>query len=120
MGRLVGVGWAYVVVMLGAILMHDRLHLTGPALYLVAVLPALPLIGIVWALGRFLVEETDEYQRALAVRKMLVASGFLLVVATTWGFLEEFSLVPHLPAYWCFIVWCFGLGVGAGWTKLRS
>lgn len=118
--RMLPLAAAYVVVMLGAILMHERLHVTGPALYLIAILPALPLIGIVWALGRFLVEETDEYQRSLAVRKMLVATGVLLVVATIWGFLEQFGLAPHLPAYWCFIVWCFGLGVGAGWTKLRS
>ena len=118
--RMLPLAAAYVVVMLGAILMHDRLHVTGPALYAIAVLPALPLIGVVWALGRFLIEETDEYQRALAVRKMLVASGFLLVVATIWGFLEEFGLVPHLPAYWCFIVWCIGLGVGAVWNKLRA
>ena len=118
--RMLPLSAAYVVVLLGAILMHDRLHVTGPALYAIAVLPALPLVGVVWALGRFLVEETDEYQRALAVRKMLVATGFLLVVATVWGFLEEFRLVPHLPAYWCFIVWCFGLGAGACWNKLRA
>ena len=118
--RMVPLAAAYVVVLLGAILMHERLHVSGPALYLIAILPALPLIGVVWALGRFLVEETDEYQRALAVRKMLVATGFLLVVTTIWGFLEEFVLVPHLPAFWCFIVWCIGLGVGAAWTKLRT
>jgi hypothetical protein len=51
---------------------------------------------------------------------MLVASGSLLVVATIRGFLEEFGLAPHLPAYWCFIVWCFGLGVGAVWNKFRA
>jgi hypothetical protein len=118
--RMLPMAAGYVVVLLGAILLHQHYHITGPALYLIAVLPALPLIGIVWALGRFLIEETDEYQRALAVRKMLVASGFLLVVATIWGFLEEFGLVPHLPAYWCFIVWSFGLGIGAIWNKLRA
>ena len=118
--RMLPLAAAYVVVMLGAIVMHERLHVSGPALYLVAVLPALPLIGVVWAMGRFLIEETDEYQRALAVRKMLLATGFLLVVATIWGFLEEFGLVPHLAAYWAFIVWCIGLGVGAGWNKLRT
>jgi hypothetical protein len=118
--RMLPLAGGYVVVLLGAILLHQRYHIAGPALYVIAVLPALPLVGIVWALGRFLIEETDEYQRALAVRKMLVASGFLLVVATIWGFLEEFGLAPHLPAYWCFIVWCFGLGVGAVWNRLRT
>jgi hypothetical protein len=118
--RMLPLAGGYVVVLLGAILLHQHYHVGGPALYVIAVLPALPLIGIVWALGRFLLEETDEYQRALAVRKMLVASGFLLVVATIWGFLEEFGLAPHLPAYWCFIVWCIGLGVGALWNRLRA
>jgi hypothetical protein len=118
--RMLPLSAAYVVVLLGAILLHQRYHVTGPALYVIAVLPSLPLVGIVWALGRFLVEETDEYQRTLAVRKMLVATGFMLVVATIWGFLEEFALVPHLPAYWAFIIWCFGLGVGACWNKLRA
>jgi len=118
--RMLPLAAAYVVVLLGAILMHERLHVTGPALYVIAILPALPLIGVVWALGRFLIEETDEYQRGLAVRKMLVATGFLLVVATIWGFLEEFGLVSHLPAYWGFIVWCIGLAVGAGWNRLRA
>ena len=118
--RMLPLSAAYVVVLLGAILMHDRLHVTGPVLYLIAILPALPLIGVVWALGRFLVEETDEYQRALAVRKMLVATGFLLVLATIWGFLEQFGLVPHLPAYWCFIVWCIGLGAGAAWNRFLT
>jgi hypothetical protein len=118
--RLLPFAAGYVVVMLGAIVLHGRYHVAGPALYVLAVLPALPLVGIVWALGRFLVEESDEYQRALMIRKMLVATGFMLVVATIWGFLEEFGLVAHLPAYWTFIVWCFGLGVGALWSKLRA
>ena len=118
--RMLPLSAAYVVVLLGAILLHQHYHVTGPALYVLAVLPALPLIGIVWALGRFLVEETDEYQRTLMVRKMLVATGFMLVVVTIWGFLEDFGLVPHLPAYWAFIVWCLGLGVGGCWNRLRA
>lgn len=111
---------AYVIGLLGAITAHDRLHVDGPALYAIAIVPALPLLGVIWALGRLLVEETDEYQRALAVRKMLVATGFLLVVATIWGFFEDFGLAPHLPAYWAFIVWCVGLGLGGIINKARK
>jgi hypothetical protein len=117
--RVVPLSAAYVIVLMLAITAHDRFHISGPALYAIAVLPALPLIGVVWALGRLLIEETDEYQRGLAVRKMLVATGVLLVAATVWGFLEDFGLVPHLPAYWAFIVWCIGLGIGALFNKAR-
>src|SRR5205085_11272151 len=63
--------------------------------YPVAILPALPIIGIFGAMGRYLVEEPDEYVRMLMVRQMLWASGFALSCATIWGFLDNFGLVGH-------------------------
>jgi len=86
--------------------------------YPVAILPALPIIGIFVAMGRYLVEEQDEYVRMLMVRQTLWASGFALSVATIWGFLENFDLVDHVDAYSVAIVWFFGLGVGGLVNKL--
>ena len=86
--------------------------------YLVAILPALPIIGIFGAMGRYLVEEQDEYVRMLMVRQMLWASGFALSVATIWGFLENFDLVGHADGYWIAVLWFFGLGLGAFYNKL--
>ena len=63
-------------------------------------LPALPIIGIFGAIGRYLVEEQDEYVRMLMVRQTLWASGFALSVATIWGFLESFDLVGHVDGYY--------------------
>lgn len=88
-------------------------HLAGPLAYLVAILPALPIIGIFAAIGRYLVEESDEYQRMLRVRQTLVASGFALSIATAWGFLESFDLAGHIDAYWIAVVWFLGLGLGS-------
>ena len=76
--------------------------------YAVAVLPALPIIGVIAAQGAFLIEQQDEYLRTLMVRQSLIAIGFTLVVTTVWGFLETFALVPHLPAYAVFILFCIG------------
>lgn len=92
--------------------------LGGPATYLVAVLPALPIIGVFVAVGRYLVEEQDEYLRMLMVRQTLWASGFALSLATIWGFLENFDLVDHIDAYYIAVVWFFGLGLGAVMNKL--
>jgi hypothetical protein len=103
---------AYVVLLIGAILAFKRDLVAPPATYLVAVLPALPIIGMFAAIGRFLVEERDEYQRMLLVRQSLVASGFALAIATVWGFLESFDLAPHVDAYWFAVMWFAGLGVG--------
>lgn len=76
--------------------------------YIVAVLPALPIIGVIAAQGAFLVEQQDEYLRMLMVRQSLIAIGFTLVVTTIWGFLETFALVSHMPAYAVFILFCVG------------
>ncbi|MFL6847288.1 MAG: hypothetical protein ACJ8EI_02805, partial [Sphingomicrobium sp.] len=86
--------------------------------YAVAALPAVPVIGLFVAIGRYLVEEQDEYLRMLMVRQTLWASGFALSVATVWGFLENFDLVEHVDAYSVAIVWFAGLGLGALINKL--
>jgi len=111
---------AYVAALALAIILHERLAPTGPIAVALAILPALPLIGVVWALGRLLVEEQDEYLRSLHVRQFMIATGFMLVVTCIWGFLETFALVPHLPMYWAFILWCAGLGIGTMVNELRS
>lgn len=93
--------------------------LIPPALkYVVAVLPALPIIGIFVAMGRYLVEEQDEYVRMLMVRQTLWASAFMLSIATVWGFLDNFGLVGHVDGYWIAVLWFFGLAVGGIYNKL--
>ncbi|HEX8554950.1 MAG TPA: hypothetical protein VF695_09605 [Sphingomonas sp.] len=102
----------YAVLLIGSVFAFKRDLLTAPLSYVVAVLPALPIIGMFAAIGRFLVEERDEYLRMLLVRQSLVASGFALAIATVWGFLESFDLAPHVDAYWFAVMWFAGLGVG--------
>ena len=81
--------------------------------YVVAILPALPIVGLFLATGRYLVEEQDEYVRMLRVREMLWAMGFTLSCATIWGFLDNFGLVGHVDAYWIVVLWYFGQAIGA-------
>lgn len=94
--------------------------MTGPAAVGVALLPALPMIGMIVAMGQLILDEKDEYQRMLHVRQMLIATGLMLGVCSVWGFLEQFEQVPHLPAYRAFIVWCAGLGFGTLYNERRS
>jgi len=91
---------------------------TGPPAYLLAMLPGLSVAGIFWAVGRLLIEEQDEYLRMLMVRQSLVATGFTLSLATIWGFLENFRLVPHVDAFYIAILWFIGLGIGSVHTML--
>ena len=116
--RVLWLSLLYALFLLGAVYGFKHQLLAGPLAYVAAVLPALPIIGIFAAIGRYLVEEQDEYLRMLMVRQSLWASGFALSVATVWGFLENFDLVEHVDAYSVAIMWFIGLGLGAGINKL--
>jgi hypothetical protein len=95
----------YAVVLVATIGVYIRVHPTGVLAYGLAVTPALPLIGAIVIMGLYLREETDEFQRAVLVESSLLATGGLLAVATVWGFLEMFRLVPHVPSWAAFPLW---------------
>lgn len=110
----------YVAFLLGAIYGFKHHLVAGPAAWLVGTLPALPIIGLFVAIGRYLVEEQDEYLRVLMVRQTLWASGFALSAATLWGFLEAFELVGHVEGYYVALLWFGGLGLGDCANKLAD
>lgn len=97
-----------------------RYGLEGPLAYIIAILPALPIIGIFGITGRYLIEEQDEYLRLLSVRQTLVASGLALSIASVWGFLASFDLAGRFDAYWVAVIWFVGLGLGACVNKLLA
>jgi hypothetical protein len=110
--RVIWLSLLYAAFLLPAVYGFKHQIVTGWAAYPVAILPALPIIGIFVALGRYLIEEQDEYVRMLMVRQILWASGFTLSLATIWGFLDNFRLVGHVDGYWLIALWFLGLGLG--------
>lgn len=110
--RVVWLSLLYAVFLIGAVYAFKHRPPSGLLAYLVAALPALPIIGIFFAIGRYLVEEQDEYVRMLMVRQTLWASGFALSLATVWGFLENFDIAGHIDAYYIAVAWFAGLGIG--------
>ncbi|HZV57182.1 MAG TPA: hypothetical protein VFF89_05860 [Sphingobium sp.] len=111
---------AYVVALGVAITARNRLAPEGPLLWLLAVLPSVPIVYFVWAMARYLVEEKDEYLRHRAVNAALIGLGLVLVLGTFWGFLETFGLAIHVPGWWVVPIWAIGLGLGQGWMTLRE
>lgn len=116
--RVIGLSFLYAFILIAAIYAFKYQWVSGATAYVVAILPALPLIGVFAAIGRYLVDEQDEYLRMLMVRQSLYATGFALSVATIWGFLENFGLVGHVDAYYVAILWFAGSGLGACINKL--
>lgn len=110
----------YVLALSGAVGFFKSGGAHGLVAYFAAVLPALPIVGVFLAIGRYLATEPDEYLRMLEVRKALVATDFALSAATVWGFLEMFELVAHVDSYWIAVLWFGGLFVGMLVNRLAA
>jgi len=104
--------FGYMTALTISITAYQKLELTGPSVWLAALLPSIPVLGMIWTMGRYLREEEDEYLRLRAAKAALLATGILLALATAWGFLEMFRLVPHVPSWAALPLWAIGLGIG--------
>ena len=108
----------YVATLFLAEYLVDERGIVGPLAWLVAILPGLCVAAVFWAIARLMIEEEDEYLRSLLVRQTLVATGFTMVIATIYGFLENYDLVPHVDAFYLAVLFFAGLGVGSIVNKL--
>lgn len=109
----------YVALLFAAVRLFRQGQVEGVLAWPLAVAPALPIIGVFWAVMRFIVEERDEFIRLLIVRQCLVATGFCLTIVTVWEFLQNFDLVPlGNGGFGAAFFWFMGLGVGALYNKL--
>lgn len=98
---------AYVPLLLGASEWVKHHPPTGLALFLMAALPALPVIAIFAAVGMYFKEEQDEYQRSVLIGCMLWGTGALLTVLIFASFLKIFGWKGHMPpflGFWVFFV----------------
>lgn len=119
--RCLVLGLAYVVLIVGAGLLFRHAPPHGVTAWIVAILPALPVIGVVAAVMRLLVEESDEFQRMLHVRQVMIATGFCLAVVTVRDFLHNFDVIPAGDAgFGAVFFWFMGLGLGALWNRVRE
>lgn len=110
--RMLAVSFAYVVGLFIATSLFKAYDVTPMESALLSLLPTLPVFGMIWAMGRYLIEENDEYLRTRTIKASLVATGLLLAIATFWGFLASFQAVPAMPGWAAVPVWGVGLGVG--------
>ena len=103
-----------------AITLDRRMELSGAVAFLVALMPVIPILAMIWVMGRYLVEEQDEYLRYKAMIASLAGLALVLAAGSFWGFLETFGLVPHMPGWWAVPVWAIGMGLGQAWMSLRD
>ena len=80
-----------------------HLHPTGLMVYLLAILPALPLVGSIAIVGLYIAEESDEFQRSIVIKSMLWGFGVALAIGSVWGSLEIFANAPHRSAFYAYL-----------------
>ncbi len=100
----------YVLALFASITLIKTYHPAGLLLYVLAVLPALPVGGQITVFLAYL-GRIDEYVRAILVKRFVVATGITLFLCTAWGFIEENAGGHHVSLYLVYaLFWAlFGL-----------
>lgn len=118
--RVTGFMVAYVAVLTGSLRFardgseHNEAVLVGLAL-----VSALPIIGVFWAIFRLLIETDDEYQRLLFAKQTLWATALTLTITTVWQFLAVFDVAAEGPQ-WIGAIWFAMFGVGGAIARWRA
>lgn len=98
----------YVAALSFAVHFTDRQRPAGLEAYGVALLPAIPVLGMIAIVGMYLADEQDEYQRTVLIQSMVWSMGLTLATLTVWGFLQDFANIMHFQPYLAFpLFWGF-------------
>jgi predicted RND superfamily exporter protein len=94
-------------------------HPITAVIWLMAVLPTIPIAMAVILTGRYMGEEKDEFQRFVLVQALLGGIGAILVVTTAWGFLENYAHFQRLNILMIWPLYLVFVGISYGIVKAR-
>lgn len=109
MWRLMPSMAAYVALLLVAEIVFDNSDPSGAMGVMLAVAPAAPLIIAIAAMGLYVMEEEDEFQRTIQTQSFVLATMIALAVCTVWGFLDQYEIVPHAEMWVVFPIFAIAL-----------
>jgi hypothetical protein len=102
----------YIAGIFGASFLIKQVGVSRPLAFAVALVPGLAMAAMFYNTISMIAATKDEFMRMLAVRQQLIAAGFAMALASVWGTLEMFELVPHREAFYIVVLWAVGLFVG--------
>lgn len=109
----------YVAVVMGTSWVFNTYAPTGPIAWVLALLPAIPILGVIAVMGIYLKDEGDEFVRNVLIESMLWGMGITLAIMTGWGFLEIYAEAPKLPSFLAFPIFCGGMGLAQPLVRRR-
>lgn len=89
-------------------------------LYFWSVVPAIPVMAVIWGVGRYLREETDEFLRLQTMRAILVGAGTLLATIVVNDFLRAFAHAEALPPFVTYLIFMASMGITQAVQKFRN
>ena len=104
----------YVVLVFATTLLVRHVGVPGWLLYLVAVVPCLPILRLLYVVALYLQEEKDEFQRLLVVRAILAGAAVTLMVSAFSDFLRSYTDKGLLPPFTIFIIFWTAFGAAQG------
>lgn len=109
--RVIGLMVMYTILLFVSIWVLPKISIT-PWRVPIAVLPAVPLLFVVWSAIQF-IRTLDELQKTIHVEAITFSFLLTAVLTLTYGFLENAGL-PQIPILYVPLVMCVLWGVGAG------
>ncbi len=109
----------YVAALFGSIFLIQSQHPTGPWLWFLAVLPALPIGGTIVVFLRY-IDAVDEYVRGVVIKRFVAATGLTLFLCTAWGFLEDNAGLHHFSLYLVYPLFWMMFGLASAFYRKAS
>ena len=78
------------------------------------------MIFTVALMGRYLHEETDEYQRVQTTRAILVGTAALLGTIVVNDFIRSYTEAAGVPPFASFVIFCAAFGLAQMVQRLRD
>jgi hypothetical protein len=108
----------YFVVFICSFLIDMRMHATGFTLWGLAVLPVIPIVGVIVLFGRYLRDERDEFKRDVVVRCLLWGTAGCLATDLLSDYLRIYGWKGDFPPFTSF--WVFFLFMMAAKLSYRA
>jgi hypothetical protein len=110
---------AYVVILIGGKTYAQGADPSQLVRIALAVVTALPICAVFWAIFQMLIEVDDEYQRLLFAKQILLGTAWALVIVTVWEFLAVYDVLTSGPQ-WTGVIWFITFGLAGGYVRLRA
>jgi hypothetical protein len=86
----------------------------SPILWIGSIIPVTALLTPVWAHWRYL-NEIDEFLRSIQLKAIFGGLAVLLVLASSWGFVELYIDAPTISMFWLNPIYWIAYSVGAAY-----